>query len=342
MSEWYPDVIDWQRDALNGHYPSSVFYGKAIRSQNHVVGFRDRSVFSKSWMLGNAAYSYAGTTPVARFRFRSRHGAQHLRMVLVILKSDPAGGSIDPTLDVQVTEVGVGTTTRTFSGFVDAPGSSDDRPSDWRIVIEQIDLTPNAAHTVLINLYDHARLGAVEIHEVGDPTISEATDYYVATVAQANTHIEDAWQQRLIEGSSNMYRHNGGTFCDFSTIDGGASTRTSATYINLIDNTTAGAPTAATPGWYLDMANRCTHHRPTTVPFELAVYGSIPGGSGTVKLVNSAGVTLATVTVNNATPQWFTATGLIATTAGKVDLQYAGDGVNALSVRAVSFNEWES
>lgn len=341
MSEWFPPLIHWQRDALNGHYPSSIFYAKAVEAENHITGYRDRSVFRRAWLLGNVAYGYTGTTSVARFRFRSRHGAKYLRMTMLILKSIGGGSTPDPSIDVDVTEVGVGTISTRFAAVAEVVGG-DDKPSDWRIATAVVALTPNAEHTVLIDLNDYARLGSCEFHEVGNATVSESTNYYNSLVPQAGTQILDTTRSRLLIGLSNMYRGNGGTIAHFGLLNGGASTRTSATFINLIDNATAAPPTAATPGWHFDFSYRCTHSRPTTVPFELSVYGSVAAGSGgSVRIVNSAGTALATATITGAAG-WYTATGLISTTAGKFDLQYAGDGANLLTVNAVSFGEWEA
>lgn len=341
MSQWIPNLIHPDRDCRNGHVPSAHFYGEAVAAENYLTGHGDRMLFQRQWLLGNGSYGFSGTTTVARFRFRTRYGAARVRACLVILKSSSGFGPADPNLDVVVTEVGVGSTTYAFRAVVD-PIGGDDKPEDWRVVFDSFPVTADAEYTVAINLYDYARLAACEFHEVGEPTVSEATDYYNAMTANAGAPILDTTRSRLLVGLSNMYRRNGGTICHWGKFDGSAATRTSATAINLMDNTTTGAPTAATPGWYLDMSYRNTQSRPTSVPFELAVYGSVAGGSGgTVTMVNSSGTTLATVTVTGAAG-WYTATGTISTTAGKFDLQFAGDGTNQLSVYAVSFLEWES
>ena len=340
MSESIPNLIHADRNCRNGHVPSSAFYAAAITAENFITGYCDRSVLSKAWLLGNSSYGYTGATTVARQRFRTRYGAKYLRIAAVILKSVGGGSTPDPDIDVVVTEVGVGADTYTLSGAAEIV-AGDDKPEDWYVALKAVPVTANAVYTIDVVLNDYARLASIEIHEVGDPTISEATDYYNGLVPAAGTPIVDTLHERLVEGLSDMYRHNGGTICHFSKIDGTATTRTSATAINLIDNATTGAPTAATPGWYLDMSYRCTQSRPTSVPFELSVYGSIGAGSGTVTLLNSAGTTLATVTINGAAG-WYTATGTMSTTAGKFDLQLTGNGVNEVSVYAVSFQEWES
>ena len=341
MSEWFPPLIHWQRDALNGHYPSSIFYSKAVEAENHITGYRDRSVFRRAWLLGNAAYGYTGTTNVARFRFRSRYGAKYLRMTMLILKSIGGGATPDPSIDVDVTEVGVGTISTRFAAVAEVV-SGDDKPSDWRIATAVIALTPNAVHTVLIDLNDYARLGSCEFHEVGNATVSESTNYYNSLVPQAGTQILDTTRSRLLIGLSNMWSANAGTIVHFGKIDGSATTRTSATLLNLIDGTSTGAPSAASAGWHLDLSYHASHSTPTTVAFEFSAYASVAGGSaGLVKLLNAAGTVLGTITVTGGAA-WYTTTLLLSTTAQKYDVQIAGDGVNALSVYACSLQEWES
>ena len=62
-----------------------------------------------------------------------------------------------------------------------------------------------------------------------------------------------------------------------------------------------------------------------------------PAGSGVVRLRDTAGTSAVVATINNATPQWFTATGALSVGAAqKYDLQFAGDGANQVSIRAVS------
>ena len=332
MSEHIPPLIHADRDTRNGHYPSAAFYSAAATAENHIVGYCDRSVIQRAWRLGKSGI----TSATWRYRFRSRPGAAFLRLVAIAGRAPSSAA----TISAVVTRVGVGSTTTTFASPAYAL-STNDEPSSWRITPRTVAITPNALYTVDIVTTNGGNLIAIEAHEVGNSTISEATLYYNTTTHQAGTPILSTTRQRLLEGLSNMYRASGGTVCHWSADDGTATTRTSATAINLIDNATLGAPASTTPGWYLDMSYRCTQSRPTSVPFELAVYGSIGAGSGTVTLVNSAGTVLATVTINGAAG-WYTATGLISTTAGKFDLQITGDGVNALSVNAVSFLEWEA
>jgi hypothetical protein len=68
----------------------------------------------------------------------------------------------------------------------------------------------------------------------------------------------------------------------------------------------------------------------------MCVYGSIGAGSGSVVLRSTAPADAATVTINGAAA-WYTAAGALTVGTGqKYDLMFAGDGVNTVSVYAVS------
>lgn len=333
-----PHLIQHRRDTLNGHYPSATYYRRVVDGMNHLTAYRHKQVFGRSVKLGDSTYGAAGTNTIARFYFRSGHGAKFARVVMILGKDIAGGVATDPTVSVMFNS---SSNTSGPHSWGQSPTATIDAPSDWRIVNDVVAITPNTAYACWVETTDYARPLAVMVYELGDPTISEATDYYSGESFGADTPIFDAPQTRILGGLSNIWRHNGGTVCHWGLRDGAARTRSSATAINLVDNSTTGAPTAATPGWSLDLRYRCTEGR-ATVPVEVAAYGSIAAGSGTVLLVDSGGTTVATVTINSATPGWFTATALLPATADKYDLKFAGDGVNTLSVYAVSLNEWEA
>lgn len=334
-----PQLIQHRRDTLNGHYPSATYYARVVNGMNHLTAYRHKQVFGRSALLGDASIGASGSNTIARFRFRSGHGAVYARIVMILGKDITGGVAADPTASVTI-----GATTSGPHAWGQSPTATIDAPTDWRIVNDVIAITPNTAYSCSVDTTDYARVLAVMVYELGTPTISEATDYYSGESFGADSPIYDAPQARILEGLSNLWRHNGGTVCHWGRRDGSARTRSSATAINLVDNSTTGAPTAATPGWTLDLRYRCTEGR-ATVPVELAVYGAMSAGggvSGTVVLVDGGGTTVATVTVNSNTAGWFTTTALLPATVDKYDLKFASDGVNTLSVYAVSLNEWEA
>lgn len=330
-----PATIHWQRDALNGYTPSAQFYARLVGVQNHATAYRHRCVYSKSARLGNTSYGYAGTTTIGRFRFRTGHGVTAVRILAILGKDASGGTATNPRATVDVG----GTSVTFYYGL--SPTAATDAPDELRIVGDTIAVTADTAYTGHIDAIDYARVMGIAIYELGSETIDEATEWFNSTIPQARAPIFDAFHGKVMQGLSEIHRHNAGTVAHWSLINGASRTRSSATPINLVDNTTTGAPSGATPGLKLDLTYRATEGV-ATVPVEVGVYGSIPAGSGTVELRDSSNTVKVTVTVNSATPGWFTATASLAASLEKYDLYYAGDGANTLSVSAVSIIEWEA
>lgn len=330
-----PALIHWQRDALNGMTPSAYLYRRLVDAQNHATAYRHRCVYSKSAKLGNTSYGYAGTTTIGRFRFRTGHGVTAVRILAILGKDASGGTATNPRVTVDV-----GGSSVTFYHGLSSTAATD-APDELRVMGDTIAVSANTAYTGYIDAIDYARVLGVAIYELGSETIDEATEWFNSTIPQARAPIFDAFHGKVMQGLSEIHRHNAGTVAHWSLINGASRTRSSATKINLVDNSTTGAPSGATPGLKLDLAYRATEGV-ATVPVEVGVYGSIPAGSGTVELRDSSNTVKVTVTVNSATPGWFTATGALAANLEKYDLYYAGDGANTLSVSNVSIIEWEA
>lgn len=341
MGILYPPVIDSFRDSRNGHQPATYFYSWAVESENHLTAYRRRQVFGSSIELNDAAFGYAGTTSLHRFRFRSGYGATVLTFVIV-MGLDQQNVAADPHVDIDVKIAGGATTTYTAVAAygADSSGSAnDDAPDEWVMSIANTVIASATTYEVTIKAIDYARILSVLAYEQADLTVSEATPYYNAMAPAAGVPIYDSHRSRLLTGMSNMWRQNAGTLWHWGRKDGSARTRSSATLINLIDDATTGTPTAAHRGVYLTNTNRYRTSK-TAVGYELGVYASIAAGSGTVRLTNTAGTDVITATVNSATPQWFTASGNLTNADTFHALRYNGDGANTINVYQVSLLEY--
>jgi len=237
-------------------------------------------------------------------------------------------------------KVNVGGSSVTFYHGLSTTAATD-APDELRLMGDTIAVTADTAYTGYIDAIDYARVLGVVIYELGSETIDEATEWFTSTIPQARAPIFDAFHGKLLQGLSEIHRHNAGTVSHWSMINGASRTRTSATKINLIDNSTTGAPSVATPGVKLDLTYRATEGV-ATVPMEFGVYGSMASGSATVELRDSSNTVKITVTINSATPGWFTATGNLAASLEKYDVYFCGDGTNQVAVSSFSLIEWEA
>jgi hypothetical protein len=172
-------------------------------------------------------------------------------------------------------------------------------------------------------------------------TVDEATNYYNTMNPIAAHPIYDADRQQLVLGVNNMYKRGGGITWHWGLAQGGGRARSSATYINAIDNATTGTPATSDYGFYLNPQYHNTLSA-TTVPFELAAYGamSAPATTGNVRLIDSSGNTYGPIAVNSNVDGWFTASISLPASDTFYTAQYAGDGVNTLTLRNISLIEY--
>jgi hypothetical protein len=343
-----PQLIHWRANARNGMYCNSWLWRRLVDVQNHLayVG-TSRELYAKSWEMGGATVSGGGTVSVGRFRFRTSRSADKVTVVMYMglaYDSGGIGGELSGSIiGLDATISGGATSTVLFYyGSSGTGGGGADAPNDLYVGSQSFAATPSTVYECNLYTMGFARPMAICVYESTTATVSESTAGYNTHNPMAGGPILDADRQRILEQLSNMYRQGGMTF-HWSLENGAARTRSSATFINAIDNATTGTPTAGThPGFYLSPQNHRTHSR-TTVPMEFACYASMSAGSGTVRLIDTAGNTYGSITVNSATPQWWTATFSIPESA-EIYLvpQLAGDGVGTLSLYAVSAIEYEA
>lgn len=319
----------------NGLYPNGSTWSWIIRAQNHAMAYRHREVYRRAWELG-VVDGFAGTTSVGRFRFRTGFGVTRLTYVL-LMGLDTHNAATNPRIEIDTKISGGATTTSTFYFGLERTGTNDG-PSQQYLTTTDVTVTASTVYEVLIKAIDYARPLAIVAYEQATPTVTESTNHYNLHHPLAGSPIYDANRQRMALGLSEMWRTMGGITWHWHLQDGAARTRSSATHINILDNTTTGTPATSAYGFYLDPQYHNTLSA-TTVPFELAAYGSIGAGSGTVRLIDSAGNTYGPVTINGAAG-WYTATINLPASSTFYTAQYAGDGVNTVSVNAISLIEY--
>lgn len=343
-----PQTIHWRANARNGMVPNAYFWHRLIDHQNHLTAYGTaREVYSKSWEQGIATVTSSGTQSIGRFRFRTSRSANTLSFLVVMSDAYNSGGLgseiIAASLSIDVTISGGATSNIAFYyGGSGTGGGGTDAPNTWNMQTGSVAVTASTVYEVNVQSVGYARPLAVIAYEESSQTISESTNYYNTMSPVAGVPIYDADRQQILASLSNMYRQ-GGIVYNWSLENGAARTRTTATNASMFDGTTTGTPTAGSSnGFYFDPRNHRTASR-TTVPFEWGVYASMAAGSGSVRIIDTAGATYGSITINSATPQWWTATFSIAESAQLYLVpQMAGDGINALSVYAASIIEYES
>jgi hypothetical protein len=335
----YPQLLQHRKYIRNGMYPSTAFYAQAANSENHIVAFRKKEVFCRRMFLGDNTKSGSD----ARWRFRTGYGTTRLTAYVLFAHCAPSGlgSNDDPELDISVTIPG-GATTDFVDMHTGVSGAATDAPNEWQIQRSECVVAANTTYEGLVTGLLGVRVAGLSIFEESDGFLDETVDYYNSLTPSAGMKIYDVHRSDLLPGLSNMWRRNGALQINWSLEGVISRTRTSATAINLIDNTETGTPTADSAGWTLDGAYRTTSSR-AVIPCVVAVYGSMASGSGTFRLIDTSGNTLGSITINSATPQWWTTTANLVAAGTKLYApQLAGDGTNLLSLSALSIYEDES
>lgn len=340
LSLQIPATLQAREHARNICYPDARFYQELAGANNHALAYRKKCVFTRSHDL----FTLDSGGATWRWHCHTGYGTSKLALCGVLgspYNSTGVGSPIpnDPFVTISVTKVG-GATTDTEWHYAGTNATPTDAPSEWGTFYTEISVDPNSDYTGAVTSTNYGRVITLTVHEIGLRTVSGAVDFYTEHEAVAGAPILDANIQKSIEGPSKMLLKNGALQVNWGLYNGAARTRSNATLANLVDGSTTGTPTATTPGYRLVTTGRNTRSA-TTVPIRMAVYASIAAGSGTVKLRDTSAADAVTVTVNNATPQWFTNTGALSVGTGqKYDLMWNGDGANTCTVYAVSFYEY--
>lgn len=331
-----PSLLQPHLSADNGLYPDAAFYGQATAALNHLVAYARKPVFQYTNLLG-ASGGASGV--VWRWHCRTGYGVRRL-VVMAVLGRDDRAIAVDPYITVTVTEVGgAALPALTFRGGASEVVATD-APDELLTSTQTIDVDPATEYTGEVEFFDNVRVVSLLVYEEPNSTVTDAVDYFSEYMPAAGSPIQDSWVGRQLAATGALIRYNGGLRADWARFDGSTRTRSSATNVNLLDNSSTGTPTAATPGYTFCTTAKNTASK-TTVPIRLAVNAKVAGGgSGTVRLRDTSGNDAAVVTVNSGTQQWFTVDGAISVgSAQKYDLMFAGDGVNIVTVYAVSIYE---
>lgn len=334
-----PRIVQWRSNACNGMVPNAFMWRQLVEGENHITAYRHREVYRKGLELGTDVSGAQAMT--GYFRFRTGYGVNKCTVVALMgytTASAGAGSTADPYLTVTFS----GITAFKLPGSVKSAGTIYDAPDEAWLVSRDVDVSEATAYTVSYVPSNYCRCLAFMVYEQAPTTVDEATSFMNTHSPTGGSPIYDADRQRLLEGLSKQYRQNGGIVAHWGKFDAAAQTRSSATPANMINGTTTGTPTVgADPGWYIDPRYHRTASR-TVVPMEWGVYASMSAGTGTCRIIDSAGATYGSISVNSASLQWWTASFDIAEAAELFLVpQMAGDGAGTLSVYGASLIEYE-
>lgn len=309
---------------------------------NQIVRYR-----TKSWTLAcplEDVPAAAGLGDRTRFRFAFRTST-HCKRLWVRVIAAPTGAATDAYTLVSFSlinnafedcraEFHYGAGVSSLNVTPDTIGIAEVESANSTGTPVDVDADTEYECTVSDN--DNARTIAVCVYE--ETMFSDTDNGYLASTFAALDPIFDSHRALLLPLIRNAYLVNAAPLITWSSnLDSESPTRTSATIANLLDTSITGAPTAASPGFTLSLAYLDRESGGGTIPCVMKVFGKcVAGAAGHVYLKNSAGTEIADCEVGDATETWFEVLFDLPAVDGKYDLQFAGDGTNLLTVRAVS------
>ena len=308
----------------NGLYPEASSTTFLQEEANRIAAY-----CGKQWSFGVPIGSVPAATSATRQRWRAFiHTSSHHAYINVRFTAMPANNASSPISYVTFTvpggaiaavarmDYGAETTSDTADAIAVGQGRTVSVTGT-----ASVDLSPDTDYEVNAYDLDYARTMSVSIFEHELP--HDTANGYAQSGVVATQEILDVHRQTMTGVLRTAWKRNAAPLITFaSNLDASSPTSTIITTANLIDGVT-GAPTAATAGFTLNLANRSTIRRASQIPCVMKVYGKqATAGSGHCYLTDSSGTDIADVALNSTTEQWFSTTFNLPTTNGKYDLRF--------------------
>lgn len=325
-----PTRLHVMRYARNGFVPCAAWETLQSVSANFVPSGCPKQLFSGSVAIGgNVPNSTSGER--ARFRFTGHTGPYLSYLYARVLVGQVTSGTApDPYVRLKVTNQNGSTTYDQQDYHYGAAAYSNDKPNTWSQA--DIILTGVPADTDIFGTFydeDYGRLLAASVYEVSlVPTGSNG--YLEPQSVALGESIYSGRRQTQMTIANNMWKRGAAHLASWSTSrdtgdDNWPYQITSTSDHNVIDNSTS--VTATSSGLYAD-TRYCNTESTTVVPCRFAVFArasTFDGDpvDGTVKLKDSGGSTLATITVNGDTGAWYQTTVNLPASLAKYDVTAA-------------------
>lgn len=332
-----PARIDYKRFANNGDMPDAAFLTLVSDELNHVIKHHGKEVFR---VVGHQCMYLNGTRNRWRFHYQSSPFSRAVAVRFTLARATAGyvfgggGGHGDSPIATLTLTSGAFTGTATGNG----PGAytDGDEFNEYTNVVGIILGVPADALVSGVLSDTDSRLVAATVWEL--PLIGDNTDSgYALSNYQAGGPILATHRESVLTASNLMVRRGCSHLFNFSVDNQDVPrTTTSATNRNIIDDTST-TPSAATPGYTLDMRYKGSVASTSgKVRALFCHYGAVSTGSGgSCRLIDQAGTVLGTISGITTTAQWRTVVVDLPATQTKYDIQHA-TSAGTLSTYAVS------
>lgn len=339
-----PGFLSHLRWCANGQLVGPYLPGWFADYTNRILRFRGKEYYSGGGLVQGILSSSDPDRTRGRF---ACHSSTHVKGAWVWTISatanlPPVGGgggnAPDPLVRVTLTD-GAGFTETAEHRFGLNLATTTDMPNTWGQGFYYIDGVPKDTPLFgLIEDIDGSRMISVCVFE--DAEICDtANGYFSASGYSVGSPIYDADRSGVMVALTEAWKNNAAQ-CFNWHVDVASSprSRTSSTHVNVLDDSSTTF-TSAIPGWTLDMQYKETLSS-GGVPITFKAWASQASGTGSIRLVDSAGATIVQLSPNSSTPQWWSGTAVIPATEARYFIMYAGDNTNAITLVAASVYEY--
>jgi hypothetical protein len=337
-----PPVLPPRRWARNGVYPSAWLARALAARANQLIIARGKEIFRHSSGIANVPSASPGST---RVRWRGAfHTSTRVSQLWAYIGSMPDDKTGSPSVTVEAfnsSSVSMGVAT--LAGML--TGDSSTTPAHCTSQIFPLvtstgaiaTTTADDEGTLVVSDLDGGRAMGVSVWEV--PLLPDTSNGYIDPSFGAQSPIYQSFRQGLASIANSQWKAGSRHLPSFCVeLDSAPRTIAVNTATNLIDGTTTGAPTAATPGLYMDLTN-CARSKDVAsgAMVYMRVYAKCTSaGNGTVQLVDSGGTVHHSTSGFGTSAAWSAASNLfLSASGGKYDLQFK-TAAGTLSVYAVS------
>lgn len=338
-----PIPMEPRKWARNGRTPIALLGSKVLAGYNHVLAWRRKCVFSKCLHLNNLPAGQAGTVVPWRAYIRTGYaatGSINLEFHTIAAPGDNAAASI-PRVRWDVSG-GIGSTRSLYCGV----NTGSIGPDDLVYGTYTLAVAADTAYEINLDAIDYGVPVAACIYEVHDKAFTDgATGASDPRTIAVGNQITDTQHNDLLFGGHNLWSRNGAHLISWCTDEdpdngGDAPQITNAVAVNCFDQALSTV-TNTSPGWFVNTKNLNPYHS-DDIPCVLAVYAkNASSAGGSVSLRDSTGA-LATVSSFSTAGEWKTTAVNLSGAQGsqKLDLFFAGDGSNQLTVYAASLYQY--
>ena len=302
----------------NGQLAAGNAMAALCRGANQCLRWRTKEIYASPGDYDGINAS-AGAGPTTRWRTYAHSGPYVTTWRWFMTLARPSSGSTgSPKASIAVTTTagaavasadanyGYGSTTTTLESMAEFTGT--------------LTVTADTDYLITFTVADNGRL--VNALVVEESIAATTANGYVADLYTSITPIQDDARLAIQTAMYALHRRGGAVVLQAHLTDHGAIS--SATDTNIIDGSST-AVAASSPGWTLDMRYKARlKDSATGVSCWFAAYGSMAAGTnGTVKIKDSAGTVLATLSNWTTTPSWKSTTVTLPATKAKYDITYS-------------------